>query len=195
MATNKKYTVRLARKRKRKTDYRARLRLLISRKSRLVIRKSNNKIYLQLIKYDKQGDRVLFCLDSSELKNYGWKYKLNNLPACYLTGLLFGLEAKKQKINDIILDLGLNISVYGSSLYSTLKGVVDSGLNIPYDDKVLPSEDRIKGKHILDYGLNLKKYPETYKKQFSGYLKNNVNPEDITKNFEEVKQKIMNKND
>ena len=156
MATYKKYTVRLARKRNRKTDYKARLRLLVSRKPRLVIRKSNNKIYLQLVKYDTKGDQILYYLDSSKLRSYGWKYKLNNLPSCYLAGLLFGLEVKKQKINEAILDLGLNISVYGSSLYSTLKGVIDSGLNVPYDKKVLPSEDRIKGEHILDYSLKLK---------------------------------------
>ena len=177
-----------------KTDYKARLRLLVSRKPRLVIRKSNNKIYLQLIKYNQEGDQVLFGIDSNKLRDYGWRYKLNNLPACYLSGLLFGLELKKQKLIDVVLDFGLSVSVYGSSLYSTLKGVIDSGLNINHDSKILPSEDRIKGKHILNYSVELKKQPEKHKKQFSSYLKNNNNPDDIVKNFDEVKQKILSKN-
>ena len=191
MATNKNYTVMFRRKRLKKTDYRARLRFLVSRKNRLVVRKSNNKIYLQIINYDTKGDKVLLAINSGNLKKYGWGYKLNNLPACYLTGLLLGTNAKKHKLNEVILDMGLNVSVKGSAFYAALKGVVDSGLNIPYDNKILPSEDRVKGKHIHDYALLIKKQPEAYKKQFSAYLNKNINPEDIIKNFEEVKQKIL----
>lgn len=191
MATNKAYTVKFRRKRQNKTNYKARLRLLVSRKNRLVIRKSINKVYLQLVKYNPKGDEVLLNIESGKLKKYGWKYKLNNIPACYLTGLLFGLEAKKHKYDNAILDLGLNVSVKGASLYTAFKGIVDSGLNVPYDKEILPSEDRVKGKHIADYALLLKKNPETYKKQFSAYLSKNVMPEDIVKNFEEVKNKII----
>ena len=191
MATNRRYTVKFRRSRIRKTDYRLRLKLLLSRKNRLVIRKSLNKIYLQLIKYEVSGDKVLFSLNSSGLRKYGWKYKLNNMPACYLTGLLFGLEAKKRKFEEAVLDIGMNISVAGSSLYSALKGVVDAGLLIPHNEKILPNEERIAGKHITDYTSLLKKEPEQYKKQFSSYLNKNADPEEMSKSFNETKQKIL----
>ncbi len=194
MATNKRYTVKFRRSRLRKTDYRSRLRLLVSRKSRLVIRKSINQICLQIVDYDKTGDRTGLTLHSNKLKKYGWKYKLNNLPASYLSGLLLGLEAKKKGIKELVLDIGVRTSVKGSVIYSALKGVVDSGIKIPHNPDVLPNQDRLKGKHISDYALLLKKNPEIYKKEFSRYLKNNVNPEDITKNFDYVKEKILNEN-
>lgn len=181
------------RKRIRKTDYKHRLKLLVSRRNRLVIRRSSKYIYLQLVKYDKKGDIILSGISSKNLKEYGWNYKLNNLPSSYLIGLNFGLELIKQKINDAIVDFGLNISVYGSSFYAVLKGLIDSGLNIPYDKKVIPGEERISGKHILNYNLLLKNNPEKYQKQFSEYIKNKINPENIVKDFEKTREKIINK--
>jgi len=193
MATSKGYTVMFRRKRIKKTDYKHRLKLLVSRRNRLVIRRSSKYIYLQLIKYNKKGDIVLLGASSRKLKDYGWNYKLNNLPSSYLIGLIFGLEMIKQKLNDAIVDFGLNISVYGSSLYAALKGLADSGLNIPYDKKVIPSGERISGKHILDYNLLLKNNPEKYKKQFSGYIKEKIDPETIVKDFEKTREKIISK--
>ena len=49
MAENKKFTVRFRRRRENKTDYRRRLRLLVSRKQRLVIRKGLKNITAQII--------------------------------------------------------------------------------------------------------------------------------------------------
>jgi len=191
MATNERYTVKYRRARIQKTDYRSRLRLLLSRKNRLVIRKSLNRIYLQIVNYNKNGDKVLLAVNSEKLKKYGWLYKTSNSPACYLTGLLFGLDAKKHDINEAILDLGLNPSVKGSNLYAALKGIVDSGLKIPYDKKILPDDIRIKGEHIKKYALLLKNKDEKYEKQFSKYLKNKVYPDNIVENFESVKKKII----
>ncbi len=193
MAASKGYTVMFRRKRIKKTDYKHRLKLLVSRRNRLVIRKSSKYIYLQLVKYDKKGDAVLSGISSKKLKEYGWSYQLNNLPSSYLIGLNFGLELIKQKINDAIVDFGLNASVYGSSFYSALKGLADSGLNIPYDKKVIPNEERISGKHILSYNLLLKNNPEKYEKQFSWYIKNKINPENIVDDFKKTREKIINK--
>ena len=191
MATNKRYTVKFRRYRIGKTDYKSRLRLLISRRNRLVVRKTINQIYMQVIGYAKDGDIALVDVCSNKLRKYGWQYKLNNLPSCYLTGFLLGLESKKQKITELNLDIGLRSSIKGSAIYSALKGVVDAGIKINFDEKILPSEDRIKGKHIADYANLLKKHPETYKKQFANYLKNNVAAEDIVKSFDHVKEKIL----
>lgn len=174
-----------------KTDYRARLRLLLSRKLRLVIRKSLNNIIAQLIEYGIKGDKIIISINASELRKYGWKFHLGNLPTAYLTGLLIGVEAKKKKIKEVVLDTGLQPSIKSSSLYALVKGSLEAGLFIKCNEKVLPSYDRITGKHIADYALKIKSNQDLYNRQFSKYIKNNVNPEDLPKHFEQTKAKIL----
>lgn len=191
MAINRKYTVAYKRKMLGLTDYRARLRLISSRKTRLVVRTSLNNFTAQLVNYDNKGDNVVKSINYKNLREYGWRYHSGNLPSAYLIGLIIGLEAKRLKIKDAVLDIGLNESIKGSSIYAVLKGALDAGLEVPHSKDILPSEDRISGKHIHDY-YNL--LPQDKKnKQFSEYLKNNVNPLNIIKDFQEVKQKILNK--
>ncbi|MAG50173.1 50S ribosomal protein L18 [archaeon] len=173
------------RKRTGKTDYRKRIRFISSNKPRLIIRKSLKNISLQIVEFHPTGDKVLLAICSSALKKYGWKASNSNLPAAYLIGLLLGLKAKKSKIDEVILDLGLYTSVKGSVLYSAMKGVVDAGLNVPHSNEVLPSEDRIKGVHISNYA-KLAKEP-----QFLQYKKDQLNPEELPKHFEDIKTKIM----
>ena len=68
---------------------------------------------------------------------------------------------------------------------------MDSGLIIPHSKEILPSEDRVSGKHIQDHYNLLSQ--DIKNKQFSKYLKNNINPGNIVKDFQEVKNKILNK--
>jgi len=57
---------------------------------------------------------------------------------------------------------------------------------------VTPSKERIEGKHIADYAGALKKNDiNKYKKQFSAYLKNNLEPEKIVEHFNDVKARIL----
>ena len=70
---NKKYTVRYRRIRKQKTDYKTRLKLLLSNTPRLVIRCLTNSVNVQFIEYTKNGDRIITSSDSNELKKLGWK--------------------------------------------------------------------------------------------------------------------------
>ncbi len=191
MALNKRYSVRYRRKRLGLTDYRARLRLVLSKKTRLVVRRSLNNFIVQLINYNPDGDNIIKSFNNKNLKEYGWKYRFGNLPSAYLLGLLIGSEAKKLKIKEAVLDIGLNESIKGSSFYAVLKGALDAGLNISHDKKILPNDDRIKGKHILDYYNKLSQ--DEKNKQFSKYIKNKINPLDIIKDFEEIKLKILNK--
>ncbi len=189
---NLKTIVQHRRRREGKTDYRKRLRLLKSRTTRLVVRKSVNNLVCQLVDYKQTGDVVLTSSGSHELKNFGWIFHTGNLPAAYLTGLLCGVRGKEQKVKEVILDTGLFPSVGGTRLYSALKGAVDGGLQIPHSEEILPPAERISGKHIADYASLLKKTkPTEYKKVFSGYLKNKQEPENLTKVFEEVKKKIL----
>ncbi len=151
------------RRRKKKTNYKKRLALVKSGKARLVIRKSLSNISIQFINFDHQGDKTIASAKSTELKKIGWN-KTGNIPAAYLTGLLAGKKAKDKKIEEAILDLGLQTSTKGSRLYAALKGVLDSGIKIPHSEEILPKEDRIRGKHIS---------------------------EELEKQFEEIKNKIV----
>ena len=148
MAKNKRYTVKLKRKRQGKTDYKLRLELLKSNKPRLVIRKSSKNISLQIVKSENSQDKVILSSRSYELKKLGWNYNLRNIPSSYLTGFLLGKKALKNNIKEAILDTGLQKSVVKSRIYSALKGCIDAGLDIPHNPDILPPEDKIKGLHI-----------------------------------------------
>jgi large subunit ribosomal protein L18 len=164
------------RKREGKTDYNRRRKLIGSRELRVVVRRSNKNIILQIIKYEDNGDRILASSSTRELIKKGWKGGRRNLPAAYLAGLLLGRKAKKQNLKKAILDVGVHTPVKGSVIYAALKGVVDGGIEVPHSEEVIPPKDRIEGKHIK---LNTKtKYTKSEK-------------ETITEQFNDLKNKIM----
>lgn len=142
------YKMPFKRRRLGKTDYAKRLRLLTSKKPRLVVRRSLNYITAQVVEFDKKGDKTIAAAASSELKKMGWSFACDNLPAAYLTGLMIGIKAMKKGIKEVVLDTGLYASTKGSRIYAVAKGVKDSGLNINVGEDVLPSGERIKGEHI-----------------------------------------------
>lgn len=146
----KGYVVKHRRRREKKTNYRKRLALLKSGKVRVVVRKSVKHMRVQFVKYDEKGDKTIVQTFSKELAKYGWNHYCGNVPAAYLTGLLAGLKAKKSGIKEGILDIGLQTSTKGSRIYAALKGVLDAGIHVPHSEEILPSEDRIYGKHISD---------------------------------------------
>tara|TARA_Y100000034_G_scaffold131715_1_gene193068 strand:+ start:485 stop:985 length:501 start_codon:yes stop_codon:yes gene_type:complete len=148
MAKNRKYTVRLKRKRRGKTDYKLRLKLLKSNKPRLIIRKSIKNMLVQIVKSENSQDKVLTSCNGNEIKKLGWNQNLGNIPSSYLIGLLIGKKALKKDIKEVILDLGLQKAVIKSRLYAALKGCIDAGVNIAHNPKIFPSEERIKGSHI-----------------------------------------------
>lgn len=186
------YTVQFRRKREGTTNYRKRLKILSSNKPRLVIRKSLKNIQAAIIDYDKKGDVVKAAAHSSNLKKLGWSYSAGNLPAAYLVGFLLGKRVSS-KLNDAVLDIGFNKSVKGSRVYAVLAGALDAGLKIPHSKEILPSKERIMGKHIMDYGIKLKKDETSFKKQFGAYIKDNNDLPNIAKKFEEVKNNIDKK--
>jgi len=138
------------RKRSGKTDYKQRLRLLTSKKPRLVIRRSLKNIMVQFIEYSESGDRVIVAAKSTALKKIGLNISAGNVPSSYLTGLLAGVKAKEKGIKEAILDIGLSSSTKGSRIYSAVKGVIDSGIKVPCSKEVLPSPERVQGRHIKD---------------------------------------------
>ncbi len=149
MNNRRKYTQPLKRKSELRTDYALRLRLLKSKKPRLVVRKSLKNVLVQIVEYRPDGDKIIASAYTKELqKHYGWSHARRNIPAAYLTGYLLGLKAAQKKIKEAIADFGSQKVVARSLLFAVVKGAHDAGLQIPCDPESLPSEDRIKGKHI-----------------------------------------------
>lgn len=188
MKYNKVFALPYRRKRDGKTDYKKRLVMLKSKQPRLVVRKSNKNIQVQLIEYAPDGDKVLLTVRSGELKNFGWNSNTSNIPSAYLVGLLAGVKSKDK---EAILDIGLQASIKGSRIFAVLKGASDGGLKINFSEEVVPSADRIEGKHISGYAKEAKKNMDLYNKRFSGYLKNKLDAEKFKEYFEKTKEKIL----
>ncbi|MBW2966129.1 50S ribosomal protein L18 [Candidatus Woesearchaeota archaeon] len=186
----KTFNVQFRRKREGKTNYKKRLKLLLANKPRLVIRPSLKNITVQIIEYHPRGDSVVVSAHSIELDKFEWKFNKGNIPAAYLTGLLLGQKAKTKEIKEVVLDIGLMTPIKGSRIFACLKGVVDAGIKIPFSKDILPKEDRIKGDHIAKY-VELLKQNKQELKQFSRYIKENIDPSQISVVFEEIKNKIL----
>jgi large subunit ribosomal protein L18 len=56
--------------------------------------------------------------------------------------------AVKKGIKEGILDIGRYRPTKGSKLFAALKGVIDAGIECPYDEKKVPSEERLTGTHL-----------------------------------------------
>ncbi|MCF7861121.1 50S ribosomal protein L18 [Candidatus Woesearchaeota archaeon] len=158
MKTDKTKTIRFRRKREGKTDYRKRLYLLKSKKVRAVVRKSLKSIYVQFVEYEDTGDKVIASASSKDIAELGWVYSGSNTPCAYLVGLLAGTRAKEKNIKEAILDIGFSTPTKGSKIFAALKGIVDSGVIVPHNKEILPSEDRVTGKHISEYMKNNDKF-------------------------------------
>ncbi len=150
------------RRKEGKTDYKRRMKLLNSGKSRLVVRRSNNYIQVQIVNFDEKGDKTLFSSNSKSLKKLGWNFSCDNISAAYLTGIKIGKEALKNNIKEVILDLGLYSSTKGNRIYSVVKGVIDAGLKIPVNENILPSNERIAGNHIASFNSKFKNLPNKF---------------------------------
>ncbi|HPY73457.1 MAG TPA: 50S ribosomal protein L18 [Methanothrix sp.] len=151
MATGPRYKVPFRRRREGRTDYHFRYKLILSRKPRLVIRKGNKNINLQLIVAEPAGDRTLLTVSSQELKKLGYDQNTGNVPASYLTGLLFGKRMKAMGAEEAILDMGIHANTRGNRIYSALKGVVDAGITVPHSPEIFPDDGRIRGETIEAY--------------------------------------------
>lgn len=143
-----RYRVPFRRRRVSKTDYRHRKRLLKSGLPRAIVRKSNKYIRVQFATFDMGGDLIVASAFSKELESLGWKHSKSNTSAAYLTGYLAGQRASKAGVDKAVLDIGLHNPTKDSGVFATLKGIIDAGIDIPHSEEILPSEDRIKGKHV-----------------------------------------------
>jgi len=170
----KRYQVKFRRRRECRTDYYARKRLIVqdknkyaSPKFRLVFRRTNRDIIMQIVAADMNHDRILASAYSHELPAYGVKAGLTNYAAAYCTGLLLARrmnaemkldyegvtepdgslwnieveeydESMPRKPFKAFLDVGLQRTTTGARVFGGLKGAVDGGLHIPHSDKRFP---------------------------------------------------------
>src|SRR5215470_2864767 len=140
MADGPRYSLPFRRRREERTDYKLRRSLLTSVRPRAVVRLTNKYVYVQVTEARPQGDYVKAAASSKDLVKLGWKGGTGNMPAAYLTGELAGRRAVARGVKEALLDVGLKSSSKGSKLYAVLKGLVDSGLEVPHSPDNLPSE-------------------------------------------------------
>ena len=193
MAHGPRYRLAFRRRREGKTNYQKRLKLLKSRRLRVVIRASNNHMRVQLVESRRGGDKVITAAYSKELsKKFGWKANTGNMPAAYLTGYLAGLRAKKHNIQEAILDLGMIYHRF--RVLAAIKGFLESGIEVPYSEGFFPEEFDVKldGSQIETYAKSLKQSdPEKYQATFSNYLKIKVDPIKLKQHVSAAKKKIQ----
>ena len=192
MARSINYRVPFRRRRKGLTDYHARKKMMLTNIPRLVVRTTLNNTNVQLIKATMNGDKTLSAAHSIELVNkFGWKAPNGNLPAAYLTGFLAGLRALEKGVKKAILDIGMQSATRGSRVFASMKGALHAGLDIPHEEKMLPSEERTTGEYSSKHAMDLsKKDPESYQRRYSKFLAKGLKPEELPKHFEETKIKI-----
>ena len=189
MAVKSNYTMKHRRRREGKTNYNSRLKLLVSRKPRLVIRRTLKGIIAQIVTYTPDGDTVIHLARSSELTQFGLPVVNGNIPTAYLTGFLLAKKAKDFK-EELIVDFGVRSLTPKSRLFATVKGAIEGGLKVIASDDSFPDDSRVQGKHIQDYAVLLKDNDEAYKKQFGEYLSQKVNPQDISGVYAKVKSAL-----
>ena len=181
--------LQFARKRKRATDYRKRLKLILSGRPRLVIRKTSRQIIVQVTKFEEKGDNVIASAGSGRLRKYGWQLAVKNIPAAYLTGFMAGREALSKGVKSAVMDAGVGKPSSKGRIYSALKGAIDAGLGVKAASDEFPIPERLSGSHIS-------KYVKTSSGgQFSLYKKNGLSPEKISGIFKAAKSKIEGKNE
>ncbi len=171
---------KLIRKRRRnsKTDYRSRAAMLKGGMPRLVVRKSNRAVTVQLIEYDSQGDRTVAIARSAELKSKGWEPRCN-IPTAYLTGMLLAGKSKGSK--EAVLDIGLARPIKGSVVFAAAKGFQDAGGSIR--GSIEFEEKRLSGEHIGAYaGIN--------DKMFSAYAKAGFDARNIKTKFDDIRSNL-----
>ncbi len=180
------------RRRQGVTNYRKRVKLLKSGLPRLVVRKSNTGIIMQIVEYSKTADKIVVGVDSTKLSEIGWNPKAN-APTAYLTGMYIAKQAKAKAGSiagqDIILDIGLYRPTKNSVVFAAARGASDGGLKIRGTINV--DNDRINGSAIAKYAEKMfGEDKDKFNVHFSSYLSKKIDVKQLDKVFEQVKKKL-----
>ncbi len=176
------------RRRTATTNYKKRTASLKGGMKRVVVRKSNKAITMEVIEYEKDGDKVILNVNSRELKKMGWEPRCN-IPTAYLTGMLLAKKATANKSEEFVLDIGLYRPVKGSVIFAAAKGFKDNGANLL--GSIEFDAARLSGAHIAKYAGSIDE--ANYKLRFSSYAKAGFDARSIDKKFETVRKELMNK--
>lgn len=167
---NKNRVFRFNRRIRGLTDYSLRLKLLKSKMPRLVVRKSNKGMHVQLVEYSEIGDKIIASARANDLTALGYKLNTGNLVGAYLTGMLAAKRAQLKGFKgECIVDLGLQNAFYGSRIFAAVKGFQDSGLKVRVSEQVFPDEKRLSGEHLKS--KDAAKVIEATKKSIEGLKK------------------------
>jgi large subunit ribosomal protein L18 len=185
------YVPMYRRRRSGATNYNSRKKAISSRGTLLAVRISGKNVSAQFLKPTVTGDIVLAAAHSHALKKLGWTGSLKSVPACYLLGLWAGKHAKQKGIESAFLYNGVAPFVKGSRISAFVKGVIDGGVEVPFAEEAMPSEERLKGENIAKYAAELAKDKDAYDRRFSGLLRQGFKPEDYAQNYMRVKDAIV----
>ena len=120
--------------------------MLMGKRDFITVNITNENTLVQVLKPGMTGDKVIASAHSRYLIEKGWKGSRKSIPAAYLTGYLAGKKALSQGAKDAILYTGTRR--YTQRVAAALKGVVDSGLQVPSDSETFPPDERINGEHL-----------------------------------------------
>ena len=140
------YSKILRRLREEKTNYRKRGTMLMGKRDFITVNISNENTQVQVLTPGMTGDTVIASAHSRYLLEKGWKGSRKSVPAAYLTGYLAGKKALGKGAKDAILYTGTKR--YTQRVAAALKGLVDSGLQVPADSETFPPNERINGEHL-----------------------------------------------
>lgn len=176
--------VERTRRKKSITNYKKRLVLLKSGIPRLIVRRTNKRVIVEVADYKPEGDKVLATVASNELSKFGWVPHCN-IPSAYLTGFLIAKKMKALKFDgELILDIGLYKPIKNNVIFAAAKGCIDGGLNVRGNIEF--DESRLKGEHIKEFVES----DPSVKEKLTSYKNAKFNASDIDKIFETVKEKI-----
>ena len=120
--------------------------MLMGHSDFITVQISNENTQVQIHQPKIAGDLVISSAHSKFLEQKGWKGSRKNIPAAYLTGYLAGKRAISKGVKNAILYSGTRR--YTQRMAAVLKGVIDSGLEVPADKETFPPENRINGEHL-----------------------------------------------
>lgn len=136
------------RRSEQKTDYKARFNLLKSGRNRVIIRKTNQYVIVQVVSSTIAQDKVICGVSSKDLITEGWPEKkkgsLKSRGAAYLTGMLLAREAASAGVTEAIIDLGMHRNIKKGRIYAVVKGMIDNGMKVPFNPEALPSDKELE---------------------------------------------------
>lgn len=142
--------IRKRRRREGKTNYSTRIKMLKSGKPRAIFRISERYLLAQYATSNEAQDKIEMNVSSKELLKFGWpkSTSIKNIGAAYLLGFLFAKRILKNKMENPIVDFGMQRTLHKTRVFGFIRGLTEGGLRIDCKKEALPPEERINGEHL-----------------------------------------------